>query len=202
MVWVALGLYLIYLATAFVVRSWLQWRRTGSTGFRGVSGRPGSLEWWGGALFVVALLLGIGAPVLQLSGLVSPLAVLDATAGHATGGVLAMGGIIGTLLAQQAMGASWRIGVDRTETTTLVTEGLFARVRNPIFTAMIVTAAGLALLTPNVVALVGLAALVTAIEIQVRAVEEPYLPRTHGEAYRHYVRRSGRFLPTLTTKAS
>jgi len=49
---IALGLYLIYLLTAFGLRSWLQYLRTGSAGFRGVSGRPGSVEWWGGALFV------------------------------------------------------------------------------------------------------------------------------------------------------
>ncbi|MGI5506382.1 methyltransferase family protein [Lentzea sp. CA-135723] len=198
MAWLALGLYLVYLGTAFGVRSWLQWRHTGSTGFRGVSGRPGSLEWWGGALFVLALVLGLAAPALQLAEVVSPLAF----AGHLAGAALAACGIVGTLLAQQAMGTSWRIGVDEAEATTLVTDGPFARVRNPIFTAMIATATGLTVLTPNVVALAGLAALVGAIEIQVRAVEEPYLLRTHGEAYRHYVSRSGRFLPPLVTKAS
>jgi protein-S-isoprenylcysteine O-methyltransferase Ste14 len=33
-------------------------------------------------------------------------------------------------------GASWRIGVDPDERTTLVTSGPFAIARNPIFTAM------------------------------------------------------------------
>ena len=33
------------------------------------------------------------------------------------------------------------------------------------------------------------------LELQVRAVEEPYLLRTHGDAYRAYAARVGRFLP-------
>lgn len=46
-----------------------------------------------------------------------------------------MVGIAATLYAQIAMGNSWRIGVDPTERTTLVTNGPFALVRNPTFAA-------------------------------------------------------------------
>jgi protein-S-isoprenylcysteine O-methyltransferase Ste14 len=194
---VALGLYLVYLVTAFGLRSWLQYRRTGSTGFRGVSGRPGSLEWWGGVLFVLALLLGLAGPLLQLLGALTPLPVLDSTAVQVPGLVIAAAGIIVTLVGQQAMGASWRVGVDQQETTDLVTTGTFALVRNPIFTAMITTGLGLTLLAPNPVALAAFAALLTAIEIQVRAVEEPYLQRTHGQTYHAYAARVGRFLPGI-----
>jgi protein-S-isoprenylcysteine O-methyltransferase Ste14 len=79
---------------------------------------------------------------------------------------------------------SWRIGVDPSETTTLVRSGVFGWVRNPIFTAMLVFGLGIALVTPNVVAILGFALLVVAIELQVRVVEEPYLSNVHGEAYR------------------
>ena len=102
-----------------------------------------------------------------------------------------------TLGAQFAMGESWRIGVDESEQTEMVTTGPFSIVRNPIFTAMVPTALGLALLVPNVVAIVGFVALVVALEIQVRLVEEPYLLRTHGDAYAQYARRVGRFVPLL-----
>lgn len=193
----ALGLYAVYLALAFGWQSWAQWRATGSTGFRGIHGRVGSLEWLGGALFVFSLVLGIAAPALQLVGVLTPITVLDGRLGHVLGAVFAVGGIIATLVAQRAMGASWRIGVDQAESTALVTNGLFAYVRNPIFTAMIATGAGLAVLAPNVLAVVAFVALVAAIEIQVRVVEEPYLLRTHGEGYSEYTSRSGRFVPGL-----
>lgn len=69
--------------------------------------------------------------------------------------------------------------------------------RNPIFTAMAVTAAGLAAMVPNVIALAGLALTVAALQMQVRAVEEPYLLRTHGDAYTAYAARVGWFLPGI-----
>jgi protein-S-isoprenylcysteine O-methyltransferase Ste14 len=193
----ALVLDVSYLLLVFVLRSWLQWRRTGSTGFRGVSGRPGSLEWWGGGLFALAVLAMGAAPVLQLAGVLRPVPLLDGIAVQVTGLVLSVCGIVATFVAQLAMGASWRIGVDEQESTELVTGGMFARVRNPIFTALIVAWLGLALLTPNPLALAGLAALVAAVEIQVRAVEEPYLLRQHGAQYRRYAGQVGRFLPGL-----
>jgi protein-S-isoprenylcysteine O-methyltransferase Ste14 len=111
-------------------------------------------------------------------------------------------GIAATLMALRGMGTSWQIGVDQAESTALVTGGLFAHVRNPVFTAMITTGIGLTLLAPNVIALGALVALVLAIEIQVRVVEEPYLLRTHGEAYMVYASRAGRFLPGLGRSSS
>src|SRR3546814_15382651 len=61
------------------------------------------------------------------------------------GTVLAVAGIAATLYAQRDMGESWRIGVDPSETTTLVLRGVFGLVRNPIFTAMLIFAAGITL---------------------------------------------------------
>jgi protein-S-isoprenylcysteine O-methyltransferase Ste14 len=66
---------------------------------------------------------------------------------------------------------------------------------------MLLAAGGLALLTPNVVALVALGALFVGVEIQVRRVEEPYLLRTHGDAYRAYAATASRFVPGIGTLA-
>ncbi|GAA3970524.1 isoprenylcysteine carboxylmethyltransferase family protein [Actinomadura viridis] len=192
----ALALYLIWLALAFGLRSLLQRRRTGDAGFRGGGLRPGTLQWWARLLFAGALAVGAAGPVAGLAGL-PPLAVLDRPAVQVTGTVLALLGLAATLAAQWSMGSSWRIGVDETERTALVTGGAFALARNPIFTTMIVTAAGLAAMVPNPVTLGGLALTVAAIEIQVRAVEEPYLLRFHGDAYARYAVAVGRFLPGL-----
>jgi protein-S-isoprenylcysteine O-methyltransferase Ste14 len=56
---------------------------------------------------------------------------------------------------------------------------------------------GLALLTPNWIVAAGVATLITALELQVRRVEEPYLLRVHATAYRDYAARTGRFLPGI-----
>jgi protein-S-isoprenylcysteine O-methyltransferase Ste14 len=193
----ALVLYALYLALAFGGRTLLQLRSTGSTGFKGISGSPLSAEWTGGVLFVAALLLGLAVPLLDLAGALEPVAALDGPVGHALGFVFFFAGLGGTLWAQVAMGASWRIGVDEGERTELVTGGPFALVRNPIFSAMVPAFLGLALLVPNAAALVGFVALLAALEVQVRLVEEPYLLRTHSARYAHYASRVGRFVPGL-----
>jgi protein-S-isoprenylcysteine O-methyltransferase Ste14 len=191
----ALAGYLLFGALAFGLRSVIQLRRTGSTGFRGVSGRPGSLAWFGGVLFPVAIAVAVAAPMLAASGWLAPFAALDRPLVHALGGLLYAAGIAGTLWAQLAMGDSWRIGVDEDERTALVTRGPFGRVRNPIFTCMVAAVTGLGLLTPNAVALLAPVLLTLAVEIHVRNVEEPYLARTHGPAYARYRARTGRFVP-------
>lgn len=193
----ALFFFALYLLLAFGLRSVVQKIRTGSTGFKGVSGAAGSTEWWGGVLFVVAVTAGALAPILDLVGGLDPLASLDHEIVQAAGGGLFWGGFVSTILAQMAMGDSWRIGVDHDERTDLVTDGPFQYMRNPIFSGMIPTSLGLALLVPNVVALLGFATLIAALEIQVRRVEEPYLLQVHGEPYRDYASRVGRFLPLV-----
>ena len=194
---VALVLFTVFAVLGFGWRSWKQRRRTGSTGFRGVSGRAGSAEWFAGVGFVVALIAAVAAPALQLAGVVSPPTVLQAGWIQVIGVVLAIVGIAATVYAQLDMGDSWRIGVDPSETTTLVRSGVFGWVRNPIFTAMLVFGIGIALVTPNVVAVVGFLLLLVTIELQVRVVEEPYLLAVHGDAYRDYLATVGRFLPSV-----
>jgi protein-S-isoprenylcysteine O-methyltransferase Ste14 len=197
---VALVLFAVFALLGFGWRSWLQHRHTGSTGFRGVSGRVGSLEWFAGVGFVVAMAAAFIAPVLQLAGVVAPLEILHSTGMQLAGIALAVVGIAATVRAQIDMGDSWRIGVDHGETTTLVRRGVFGLVRNPIFTAMLVFGCGIALITPNVVAIIGFVALVLTIEAQVRAVEEPYLVAKHGDVYRDYTAAVGRFVPGIGLK--
>ncbi|MFF0905492.1 UNVERIFIED_CONTAM: isoprenylcysteine carboxylmethyltransferase family protein [Kocuria sp. CPCC 205316] len=191
----ALGLYLSGLVAAFGVRSWIHRRRTGSTGFRGLSGAPGSAEWWGGALFAAALVLGAAAPVLALTGTVAAPRLPEFLPW--AGLMVTILGFVGVLAAQAGMGASWRVGVDTTERTDLVTSGVFAVVRNPIFTAMLTTLLGLTLMVPTVVSAAALLCLLVAVELQVRLVEEPYLLATHDQDYAFYAASIGRFLPGL-----
>ena len=192
---VALVLFGVFAALGFGWRSWEQRRRTGSTGFRGVSGRLGSAEWFAGAGFVAAPAVAVLASILQLLDVVAPVAVLHAPWIQIGGIVVAIVGIFATVYAQLDMGDSWRIGVDPGETTTLVRTGVFGWVRNPIFTAMITFGFGIALVTPSLVALAGFLLLVATIELQVRIIEEPYLLTVHGDDYRSYLTNVGRFMP-------
>ena len=191
----ALTLYLVGLVVVFGVRTWVQMRRTGSSGFHGISGRPGSLRWWAGVLFVLALVLGVVSLVLAATGVTPPPKDAVASALAVAGLVLALLGFAGVVAAQTGMGASWRIGVDESDRTDLVTDGPFAWVRNPIFTAMVAAQAGLTLMVPTGWSLTALGCLIVAVELQVRLIEEPYLSQVHGVAYRTYAAATGRFVP-------
>lgn len=194
---VALGLWVVLAVLAVGVRVGIHYVRTGSTGLNIISGGATAAEWWAGVLlFAGGLCLGL-APALDLIGVLDPIAVLDVTALQVIGLLLAAGCIVLGFMAQLAMGDSWRIGVEPGEPTELVTGGVFEAIRNPIFAALIVIAIGFVLMVPSVVTIAGFAAIFLAVELQVRAVEEPYLLRTYGPKYRDYAARVGRFVPGI-----
>jgi protein-S-isoprenylcysteine O-methyltransferase Ste14 len=97
--------------------------------------------------------------------------------------------------AQRQMGASWRVGIEARR-TELVTHGLFGIVRNPIYTAMLLAFAGLALLTPSCWTLLGAAQAMFVLALQAR-LEEEHLANMHGDSYRRYASRVGRFWPRI-----
>jgi protein-S-isoprenylcysteine O-methyltransferase Ste14 len=193
----ALALFAFSLFLTFGVRIAVQLRRTGSSGVLGFTADAAPLERLAGILFVAGLVAGATAPLLALLSVLEPIGAVDGTAGHAVGIVLGVGGILLTFGAQLAMGDAWRVGVDPEERTELVTSGPFGLVRNPIYSAMIPTVLGLALMVPNLLAIAAFLILVIALELQVRLVEEPYLLQVHGDAYAEYAARVGRFVPGL-----
>src|SRR3984893_19476674 len=87
---VALVLYIVFGVLALGLRWWMQWRRTGATGYRGISRRLGLVGLVGGIGFIVAMVGGLAAPLLQLLGAVAPLHTLDHRWVHAA--VLALAG--------------------------------------------------------------------------------------------------------------
>ena len=197
---VALLLLLVYKGLAFGVRTLQHRRQTGRSGFLGFSGKPGSASWFGGVLFGFAMVLALLGPCLELAGVVASF-VEASTAVTTIGITLTVAGIASTYAAQVAMGRSWRVGVRETERTTLVTSGPFRLVRNPIFTFMLMTLAGIVVLLPNVLTIGSFVGLFLAVELQVRAVEEPYLFRTHGAEYADYCAKVGRFVPGMGLRA-
>ncbi|WP_374443906.1 isoprenylcysteine carboxylmethyltransferase family protein [Epilithonimonas sp.] len=94
--------------------------------------------------------------------------------------------LVWTIIAQNQMKDSWRIGIDNDMKTELVTSGLFSVSRNPVFLGMIVSLIGLFLITPNAVSLWFLILGYVLIQVQIR-LEEEFLYRQHGEKYLDYL---------------
>lgn len=191
----ALVLLVIWIVLVAGVRGAIQYRRTGVPAVR-FGDPPGSPQWWAKLLSALAVLLALAAPLAELAGLPA-IGVLDQTLVRWAGVALVALGIAGTVVAQWAMGDSWRGDVDPEVRAPLVTSGPIRIVRNPILTCTAMTALGFALMVPNVVAVAMFLTLVITQQIQVRLVEEPYLLRVHGDAYRDWAARTGRFLPRI-----
>jgi len=191
---VVLVLQVAFLGVALGGRSVLHRRRTGDWGFRWQ--REDRIARVSGVLLVGAVVVGLVGTVLVAFADAPLWEVFDHPVIAAIGGACALVGGVLTFVAQVTMGSSWRIGVDPGERTELVVEGPFQRVRHPVFTGMILTALGLALLVPTAVTLGAVLVLVAGVQLQVRGVEEPYLLGTTS-GYREYARRVGRFVPLL-----
>jgi len=154
---------------------------------------------WIGWFLVIAAWLG--QPILIACGLGAPRlrpltpALLNASS-LAVGIALIVLGYTGTLWCYSIMGNAWRIGIDQKEKTSLVTEGPFRIVRHPIYLFQIVILLGVFLLLPTALSLLIL--IVHFVCVSVKALdEESYLLRVHGEQYRNYLSRTGKFFPRL-----
>lgn len=92
------------------------------------------------------------------------------------------------------MGKNWRMAINPDEQTDLVTTGLYARVRHPIYALSIL----LMLCTLAVAPIWPVAAMAVihiALMITKAHNEEQFLARRHGAPYLRYLQRTGRFVP-------
>lgn len=183
------------LVLTFFVRVAISLRQTGTTGLIGLRPGAGPVEALSGVFFIGGIVLGALSPYLVLQDELGTIDALDSDAIQAIGLVVASIAGLAIFGAQLGMGPSWRIGVSDDQGTDLITSGWFAAVRNPIYTSMIFAWIGFALMVPTWLGFTALVVAVIGLEMQVRLVEEPYLKRAHGEEFRAYARRVGRFLP-------
>lgn len=142
------------------------------------------------AMFIYVLIYAF-FPTLHSSLL--PLSLIDHLIVNYIGLVFLTIALICTIIAQSHMKNSWRIGIDADDKTELVTTGLFAISRNPVFFGMILSLAGLLLVTPNTPTLVFLILGYVLIQIQIR-LEEEFLIAEHGQSYIDYKQKVRRFL--------
>ena len=193
----ALAMLGTILVLTFFVRVAISLRQTGTTGLIGLRPGAGLVEAMSGVLFTGGIVLGALSPVLVLRDELGTIDGLESDPIQAVGlGVASVAGLA-IFGAQLGMGPSWRIGVSDEQGTDLITSGWFAAVRNPIYTSMIFAWIGFALMVPTWLGIAAAAVAIIGLEMQVRVVEEPYLIRAHGEAYRAYGARVGRFLPGI-----
>ena len=140
---------------------------------------------------ILAATLAAGLAVDHAAGLAFTGA---ATARWVTGGAL--------VLAAVALGvaALWRFVRVGTAvepwhpSTTLITDGVFAHSRNPIYTAFVLIQAGIGLAAGGPFTLLALLPLALLLHFGVVRREERYLERVFGEPYRAYCRRVRRYL--------
>jgi protein-S-isoprenylcysteine O-methyltransferase Ste14 len=190
------GAFVFYFAAAFVWPTLRVWRRTGVNPYV----LPSTDDAYG---FVTAgmraVIVGLFVYVFLQMGrpdLEPALGALPWLA-HRAVAIAGWAGLalatIWTVVAQYQMGRSWRIGIDTKHKTDLVTTGLFAWSRNPIFLAMRVSMFSLVLLRPNAATLALWLVGDVLIQFQVR-LEEAFLAERHGAAYATYRSRVRRWI--------
>ena len=139
------------------------------------------------AVFALLIALSLGLPDRVLG----QLRWLEQSALQKAGWALLILSLVLIVAAQAQMGASWRIGIDKDTPTPLVTRGIFARSRNPIFLGMRASLLGLFLVLPSGMTLAIFLLGEVLMQVQVR-LEETHLLGLHGnsfEQYRQSVRR-------------
>lgn len=109
------------------------------------------------------------------------------------GVVLVTLGLILFILAFVNFGTSWRIGIDRKTPGQLVTGGIFALTRNPIYVAAITIFFGIFLLNGTWFFLIFALLAIVAIHFQILR-EERFLLKQYGTDYAEYCTRAARYL--------
>ena len=109
--------------------------------------------------------------------------------------VVAAAALIIFRLTHKALGRNWSVSLQLREDHTLITHGIYARIRHPMYTAFWLMALAQALLLPNWVA--GFAGLLGFGTLYVLRVghEERLMLDGFGAAYQAYMDRTGRLLP-------
>lgn len=188
--------FLVFIAATFVWRPLMVWRATGVNPF--VATRGDNAHDFVVRLFRIVVGLALGAVLVyalapQFYAYLAPITWLENSLLVIIGLILLVAALVWTVIAQIQMGNSLRIGIDEENKTALVQTGIFGISRNPIFLGLVVALVGLFLVTPNALTLLVVALSAALIGVQVR-LEEEFLTRVHGDAYREYTRRVRRWI--------
>ena len=92
-----------------------------------------------------------------------------------------------------SFGDSFRVGIDEEKPDKLITQGMFAISRNPIYVCFLLFFTGLFLVHRNIVIAIAIALFAMAIHRQVIR-EEKFLVSHYGEEYKRYRKKVRRYL--------
>ena len=178
-----LGVVLLRVKHATGVRPITLFRRRNAAELLRVAGLVGYVSLYLGGTFVPTLL-----PFRPLWPMRS--------VGVVTGAALVLGGGVLYFAAVATLGNSFRIGGDPGERARLVTHGIYARTRHPIYTAMLIELLGMAVMYPCPLAIAALPLAIVGCHAQAKREERWWL--THcSDVYVPYLMHTGRFLPRL-----
>jgi protein-S-isoprenylcysteine O-methyltransferase Ste14 len=107
---------------------------------------------------------------------------------------LALAALLGTSLCWSRMGTGWRMAVSTAAREPLITDGMFRYVRHPIYALQMLLMACSAIVVPTLPMLGAAVVHFWLLHIKARN-EERHLTAVHGDAYRGYLARTGRFFP-------
>jgi protein-S-isoprenylcysteine O-methyltransferase Ste14 len=109
------------------------------------------------------------------------------------GVLLCLVGLSFIVLSLVSFGKSFRVGIDQERPDKLVTTGIFAYSRNPMYVAFGLVLLGEFLVSPNWILLIYPVAAIWLFNRQVSR-EEQYLRQHYGQEYSEYCRRVRRYL--------
>jgi len=111
------------------------------------------------------------------------------------GGALFLGAFVVLFFAYRKLGANWSPKIDVREAQSLVTSGIYGRIRHPIYAGIWLWALAQPLLLHNWIAGAGM--LITFLPLYLTRVpkEEAMMLQHFGSAYQEYMRKTGRIFP-------
>jgi len=112
------------------------------------------------------------------------------------GFILGFLGLVLCRIAQVTIGKSWRVGIDEQSKSGLISNGIYAYIRNPTYTGLYLLCIGVWLINPTIAYSYWILLFYIMMEFQVRC-EEEYLETMYGNEYLEYCKRTKKYIPLI-----
>jgi protein-S-isoprenylcysteine O-methyltransferase Ste14 len=142
--------------------------------------------------WVILVFIRVLQPQTQFRPLLGNIGLIDELAARIAGVALIVLGLVVYVSALVALGDSWRVGFDREKPGQLVTGGIYAISRNPIYVFFILYFIGTFLINGNLIFLI-FTILIALNAHYLILEEEKFLPRVYGIAFRQYCQVTDRY---------